>query len=289
MRKLLVVAIIALSASVVLADFPEGNWAWFTLSPDDPYAKIDSLHMQLGDTFTLHAWQKCDDHDVAGMEFVIGWDDSVIVPIDMQLDVIFDPFMFKGTNFPGDTNAGTVDTLPAARWYAAVCIEAMGCTPLPAGEPYHVGTITFVALVEGYHIIDTVAYPPSSHTSMADPPGTTTTFPQWDPINVLITGVEEGEPVVPVDYYLSRAVPNPSRSEISLEYGIPRESDVEVSVYDATGRKVAVLVNGRMKAGRYRVRWNGRDGRGAKVPSGTYFFRLEAPGVTRVEKVLLLK
>jgi flagellar hook assembly protein FlgD len=60
-------------------------------------------------------------------------------------------------------------------------------------------------------------------------------------------------------------------------------------VYDASGARVATLVDARLPAGRHRARWNGADGRGARVASGVYFCRLEAAGEERTRKLVLLK
>ena len=305
MRKMVALAAVMLiGATMLMADFPEGNWAWFTLDPDNPYDQAllvtyqaDSIN-GVDETITLHAWQKCDDHGVAGMEYVIGWDPQYVEATGMELDPIFDPFMFKGTNYPGDGNSGTIDSLPAARWYAAVCIPNMGCNPLPAGEPYHVGTITLHITSEPVAetvttCIDTTAYPPSSHTSMADSTGTITTVPEWTPFCITIlppppTGVEEGTQI-PTTYYMNKLTPNPFKSNTAIAYGIPKDTEVNLSVYDATGSKVRTLVSGHVKAGRYTVSWDGLDDAGHRLASGTYFVRLVTKDFSKMEKALLLK
>jgi len=309
LAAVVLLSVVALRAQVQI---PASNWAWFTLDSGDPSAVVNSIEIELDSTFTLHAWQKCDSSDVAGMEFVIGWDPNVLEAVSMELDPIFDPFMFKGTNYPGDGNSGTIDTLPAARWYAAVCIQNMGCTPLPVGEPFHVGSITFHVLNYGEANIDTTMYPPSSHTSMADPTGTHTYVPffydsaaaaqygadptLWGPgpggigftVVVPSTGVEEGTQI-PITYYMNKLTPNPFKSNTAIAYGIPKDTEVNLSVYDATGRKVRTLVSGHVKAGRYTVSWDGLDDAGHRLASGTYFVRLVTKDFSKMEKALLLK
>jgi len=313
MRKMVALAAVMLLSVVAMrAQVPACSWAWFTLDPNDPSAVVNSIEIGVDSTFTLHAWQDCVDADVAGMEFVIGWNPDVLEATSMELDPIFDPFMFKGTNYPGDGNPGTIDTLPAARWYAAVCIASMGCNPLPMGEPYHVGSITFHVLNVGETDIDTTMYPPSSHTSMADPAGTLTVFPHyydsaaavecgadptlWGPgpggigftVIVPSTGVEEGTQI-PTTYYMNKLTPNPFKTSTAIAYGIPKDTEVNLSVYDATGRKVRTLVSGHVKAGKYTVSWDGLDDAGHRLASGTYFVRLVTKDFSKMEKALLLK
>ena len=64
---------------------------------------------------------------------------------------------------------------------------------------------------------------------------------------------------------------------------------VRLEVYDLTGRRVRTLVDESRPAGRYEVTWNGTDDNGARVASGTYFYRLQAGSFTRTEKMTLVK
>jgi len=48
-----------------------------------------------------------------------------------------------------------------------------------------------------------------------------------------------------------------------------------------------MLARGKYAAGRYSLRWDGRVS-GADAPAGIYFLRFEAPGATRVRKLVML-
>jgi flagellar hook assembly protein FlgD len=52
---------------------------------------------------------------------------------------------------------------------------------------------------------------------------------------------------------------------------------------------VRTLVDGEAGRGLTEAVWDGRDDRGADVPTGAYFIRLEGAGETRVERVLFLR
>ena len=56
-----------------------------------------------------------------------------------------------------------------------------------------------------------------------------------------------------------------------------------------SGRRVAALVSGSMKAGSHQVTWAGRDDSGRPVASGVYFYRLEAENKVLTRKMVLLK
>ena len=83
--------------------------------------------------------------------------------------------------------------------------------------------------------------------------------------------------------------PNPFNPKTTIAYYIPERGDVELSVYDIAGRRVAVLEQGAGDEGRHSSTWNGTDERGNPVATGVYFLRLDALGVSRTIKAVLLK
>jgi hypothetical protein len=66
---------------------------------------------------------------------------------------------------------------------------------------------------------------------------------------------------------------NPSRTP-RVEYSIPRADDVELSVFDVSGRKIQTLARGNQPAGAHFEIWDGRDSRGKVSGAGVYFYRL---------------
>lgn len=88
---------------------------------------------------------------------------------------------------------------------------------------------------------------------------------------------------------VGEATPNPFSDSTSIRFGLPRESQVEVAVYDLLGRKLAVLHDGPTAAGYYEVSWNGRLPGGKAVRNGMLFLQLRTPERTYTRKVLLLR
>jgi flagellar hook assembly protein FlgD len=60
-------------------------------------------------------------------------------------------------------------------------------------------------------------------------------------------------------------------------------------VYDVLGRKVWGLVNEPNDAGWHTLIWDGRDDSGRRVPSGTYFLRLEGGEYTATRKLCVVR
>ena len=70
--------------------------------------------------------------------------------------------------------------------------------------------------------------------------------------------------------------PNPFSDNTRIIYTIPRYSDVMITVYDAMGRKVKVLLAEPQYRGSYIAQWDGRDNNGQRVASGPYVAEIRA-------------
>jgi hypothetical protein len=86
-----------------------------------------------------------------------------------------------------------------------------------------------------------------------------------------------------------RVGPNPTTSATNVGFAIAEETEVSVSVYDASGRQVRVLAQGRRTAGEHVLVWDGRNGNGQDVDSGVYFIRLSTPTGADEAKVSVLR
>jgi len=80
--------------------------------------------------------------------------------------------------------------------------------------------------------------------------------------------------------------PNPFNPATQIGYTLKAAGRVELSIVDVLGRRVRTLSTGHQEAGEHAVTWNGRDDRGWEVPSGVYFYRLEANGAQEVRRLL---
>jgi hypothetical protein len=81
--------------------------------------------------------------------------------------------------------------------------------------------------------------------------------------------------------------PNPFSTETAIEMTLREERDVWVDIFDVAGRRVRAISLGRVSAGTTSLRFNGRDGLDKRLPSGVYFFRLQAGSETVTRKMVI--
>ncbi len=95
--------------------------------------------------------------------------------------------------------------------------------------------------------------------------------------------------IVKAPFALSQNMPNPFNPSTMIRFTVPEDSDVNLTVYDVSGRRVKTLVNGHRKADFYRVIWDGTNNNGSRVASGVYFYRLTAGKNVMAKKMVLLR
>jgi hypothetical protein len=97
-------------------------------------------------------------------------------------------------------------------------------------------------------------------------------------------GVESKTSGLPISYELSQNFPNPFNPTTTIDFALPKASDVKLSVYNLLGQKVATLVDTRMSAGQQSVVFDA-----SKLSSGVYFYRLNIGAFTQTKKMIMLK
>ncbi|GAG92861.1 unnamed protein product, partial [marine sediment metagenome] len=76
------------------------------------------------------------------------------------------------------------------------------------------------------------------------------------------------------DFVLAQNYPNPFTDITYIDYQIPDDAFVQLSVYNLMGQQIATLVSAHQSAGLYQVEWNGINQSNRHVPNGIYFYRL---------------
>jgi hypothetical protein len=89
---------------------------------------------------------------------------------------------------------------------------------------------------------------------------------------------------IPTEYNLSQNYPNPFNPTTSIQFAIPKESFVKLTVFNILGQEMKVLVNKNMSAGNYKINFDA-----SRFNSGMYVYRIEAGDFVSVRKMLLVK
>jgi len=165
------------------------------------------------------------------------------------------------------------------------------------------GSYSLNALQEGSYMLmasrslyETTYYPNAPDLSSADTIELTAEGDMDVPDAVVtmtsgqVTNTESDAPnMTPRVFGLEQNYPNPFNPTTVIEYQIPEQADVTLQVFNVQGQLINTLVNQNQKAQSYKVFWNGRDMNGALVPSGVYFYQIQANNYTETRALLFMK
>lgn len=106
-------------------------------------------------------------------------------------------------------------------------------------------------------------------------------------VTATLNGVESigTQPILPTEYALEGAYPNPFNPTTNLRVALPEASHLTVKVFNVLGKEVATLADGQYKAGFHMLSFNGES-----LASGVYFVRATVPGhLSDVRKLVLTR
>ena len=104
----------------------------------------------------------------------------------------------------------------------------------------------------------------------------------------------KNETVLPNIYSLEQNYPNPFNPSTMINYQLPKESKVTITIYNMIGQMVKTLISEEQRAGYYSIEWNGTDNTNATVSSGVYLYKIVAQSEGKnvfvsTKKMLLIK
>lgn len=118
----------------------------------------------------------------------------------------------------------------------------------------------------------------------------------WKLLNTITRGTSNGAATavetrldVPMSYALLQNYPNPFNPSTLITFALPRQEQVQLTVYNTMGQRIRTLINSQRPAGSHTVVWDGRDSQGREVASGVYFYELISGTFSKSAKMLLVR
>ena len=127
-----------------------------------------------------------------------------------------------------------------------------------------------------------MSYDKSSAAATASETGGLVGDPRWHPRTQL--SIDEEPAIAPETFTLNQNYPNPFNPTTTIEFSLNTASGVKLTVYDILGQEVARLVDGYKPMGSHKIQWRANE-----MPSGIYYYRLEADGISKTHKMVLMK
>jgi flagellar hook assembly protein FlgD len=104
-----------------------------------------------------------------------------------------------------------------------------------------------------------------------------------------VTAIEDEFTGIPEKFSLIQNFPNPFNPVTIISYQLPKNSSVELTVYNTVGQPIRTLVNSNQSAGTYQLQWDGKNDKGVNVSTGLYFYRIKAGSFVQMKKMMLIK
>lgn len=247
-------------------DIWEGEWIIPNI--EDIYKmKIKTIDNTVGDSFTFSNMRRVT---TAGPVTL----DSIFVT-DQSTYFFVKPFVKNNSTVTAITNA-SMHLICNDSWVTSIMPEVKEIADIPPGSI--VGPATMFRVD-----VDTSIFPDYFNFKVEVMSDGWTYWTDSMRVPPIIPGVEE-EGLQPLTYKLEQNYPNPFNPSTSIQYEVSSRQFVSLKIYDILGNEIETLVSEEKPAGTYEVTWNA-----ASLPSGVYFYKLQAGNFVETRKMLLLK
>ena len=117
-------------------------------------------------------------------------------------------------------------------------------------------------------------------------PNTILTSGFWGSVAQITLDVDD---VIPEEFSITKAYPNPFNPTVNIDFSIPEESDINIQIFDLLGRNVFNHEQNFNTAGNYRFQWHGVNDSGTPIASGVYFVTIQHKANIFKQKITFLK
>ena len=104
-----------------------------------------------------------------------------------------------------------------------------------------------------------------------------------------VTVSEDESSAILKQFTVKPAYPNPFNPSTTMEYAIPKDGRVSITIYDLTGQRVSELLNTEQLAGWHKIRWNGNSDNGIQMAAGIYLVTVNTGNSIKTMKLVFVK
>ncbi|MCX6160481.1 MAG: T9SS type A sorting domain-containing protein [Ignavibacteriae bacterium] len=115
------------------------------------------------------------------------------------------------------------------------------------------------------------------------------TLNRWFNRQTWTVSVQNISTELPSGFELGQNFPNPFNPSTEIHFSVPKNDFVTIRIYDITGKEVYKLVDQKLAAGSYSIKWNSFDNSGDYVSSGVYFYRMISGSFASTKKMMLIR
>ena len=108
----------------------------------------------------------------------------------------------------------------------------------------------------------------------------------WGSISSILLGIDD---LIPMEFSLSNAYPNPFNPTVNIDFEIPEQSDINIKIFDLLGRNVFTHKQVFSAPGKYRFKWHGVNNSGLLISSGIYLVTIQYKTNLYKQKITFLK
>ena len=205
--------------------------------------------------------------------------DTLIIKMELCNDTDFDYMYYPGAILEINSSVFTFEIQPPEFWFygmfASTC-DSVQWKVITLFDANHEENIEFNAYPAslGCESIPVWCLEPD-----------TVSFSVW--LDGVLLSVDEE--IFPTHYTLHQNFPNPFNPTTKIQYELPKDSFVNIRIYDLNGRLVNTLVKSQETAGYKAIKWAGDDSNGYSVSAGLYLYEIQAGDFRQVKKMVLLK
>jgi hypothetical protein len=103
-------------------------------------------------------------------------------------------------------------------------------------------------------------------------------------MSAMLTGTETNQNTVTENYSLKQNYPNPFNPVTNITYSLPKSGNVNIKIFDLSGREIQTLVNEFKNPGTYIISFDASD-----LASGLYFYKMTTANYSETKSMILMK